>query len=219
MGIAFDGDGDRIVFVTEKGDIVRGDIITALIADIILRGKKGEKIMYDITSSLVLKEVIEKKGGIPLESRRGHSLIKERMRKEGILFTGEFSGHYYSSQHYFCECPFLVLFLILKEMSKTKKTLSQLIKPFKKYYHSEEINFKVKNKKKVLETIEKKFKGKGKVSKIDGVKIIFPDWWFNLRLSNTEPVIRLMAEAKTKKLLKEKEKELTSFIKKYGTLH
>lgn len=218
LGIAFDGDGDRIVFVAEKGEVVTGDIILALVADIILKERPGEKIMYDITSSMVVKEVIEKKKGIPIESIRGHSLIKEKMRKENIIFAGEFSGHYYSSEYYFCECPFLVLFLILKEMSQTKKTLSELIRPFKKYYHSEEINFKVKDKKKVLKALEKKFKGKGKISKIDGIKITFSEWWFNLRPSNTEPVLRLMAEAETKKLLETRQKELTSFIKKYGAL-
>lgn len=217
LGIAFDGDGDRIVFITESGEIITGDIITALIADLILKEKPGLKIMYDITSSMIVKEVIEKRKGIPLESTRGHSLIKEKMRKEEVLFAGEFSGHYYSSEHYFCDCPFQVLFLLLREIYKTKKTLSQLVKPFKKYYHSEEINFRVKDKKKVLRDIEEKYTGK--VSKIDGVKISFKDWWFNLRPSNTEPVIRLMAEAKTKELLKDKEKELISFIKQYGSLY
>jgi phosphomannomutase len=217
LGIAFDGDGDRIVFITENGEIITGDIITALIADLILKEKPGLKIMYDITSSMIVKEIIEKRKGIPLESTRGHSLIKEKMRKEEVFFAGEFSGHYYSSEHYFCDCPFLVLFFVLREIYKTKKTLSQLVKSFKKYYHSEEINFRVKDKKKVLRDIEKKYTGK--ISKTDGVKISFKDWWFNLRPSNTEPVIRLIAEAKTKELLKEKEKELIFFIEKYGSLY
>jgi len=154
LGLAFDGDGDRIVFVTKNGEVITGDIITALIADLILKEKPGAKIMYDITSSMVVKEVIEKGKGISLESTRGHSLIKEKMRKEKVLFAGEFSGHYYSSEHYFCDCPFFVLFLILRELHKSKKTLSELVKPFKKYYHSEEINFMVKDKKRSSGTLK-----------------------------------------------------------------
>ncbi|XOA42817.1 MAG: phosphomannomutase/phosphoglucomutase [Candidatus Nealsonbacteria bacterium] len=214
LGIAFDGDGDRIVFITERGEIVPGDIVTALIVNIILKGSSGKKVIYDVRSSNIVRETIEKNKGLPLENRIGHSFIKERMRKENVFFAGEFSGHYYSRKHYFCECPFLILFSILKEMSETKKTLSQLIKPFKKYYHSGEINFKVKDKKKILKILEKKFGKKGKILKIDGLKINFPNWWFNFRPSNTEPVLRLVAEAKTKKILEKKKKELISLIKK-----
>ncbi len=217
LGMAFDGDGDRIVFITEKGEIVTGDIITALTAEIMLKRAKI-KIMADITSSNIVRETVEGLGGVYLDCTRGHSLIKEKMRKEGVDFAGEFSGHYYAKSHFFCECPFLVIFSILKEMSKEKKTLSELIRPLQKYCHSEEINFKVQDKKKVLADLEDKFSGQGKVSKIDGLKINFSDWWFNLRPSNTEPVVRLMAEAKNERLLKEKLGEIISFIERYGEL-
>ncbi len=217
LGIAFDGDGDRIVFVTENGEIITGDMITALVAEIMLK-KAKLKVMADITSSNIVRETVEGLGGIYLDCTRGHSLIKEKMRKEDVDFAGEFSGHYYAKSHYFCECPFMVMLLILKEMSKRKKTLSELISPLQKYCHSQELNFKVQDKKKTLDDLENKFSGQGKVSKIDGLKITFPDWWFNLRPSNTEPVVRLMVEADNKTLLKKKLDEIVSFIGQYGEL-
>jgi phosphomannomutase len=214
LGVAFDGDGDRIVFITEKGEIITGDIISTLIADIILKENKGGKVIYDVRSSNIFKETIEKNGGIALPNRIGHSFIKERMRKENIFFAGEFSSHYYSKDHYFCECPFWILFLILKSMSEKNKTFSQLVEPFKKYFHSGEINFTVKDKKKILKILEKKYGKNKKVLKVDGIKIDFGDWWFNLRLSNTEPLVRLVLEAKTKEILEKRKEELISFIKK-----
>ena len=212
LGIAFDGDGDRVVFIDEKGEIISGDLISALISSLILKESPGQKILYDVRSSNIVPETIKKWKGIPVVSRIGHSFIKSKMMKENILFAGEFSGHFYHREHFFCEAPFFVIFKILEEISQSGKTLSALIKPFKKYYHSEEINFEVKNKKKVLKTLGNKFSKKGKVSKIDGLRIDFKDWWFNVRPSNTEPFLRLVIEAKTKKLMEEKKKEIIKSI-------
>jgi len=211
LGVAFDGDGDRIIFLDERGKIISGDFITALLSQIILKAHSGEKILYDIRSSNIVKETIKRYGGVPIISRIGHSFIKEKMRKENIIFAGEFSGHYYHKFHYFCEAPIFVLFEILKEISKGK-SFSQLIKPFKKYFHSGEINFKVKNKEEILAKFEKKYK-KGKISHLDGLRVDFKDWWFLVRPSQTEPVLRLVLEAKTKKLMEEKKKELMALIK------
>lgn len=211
LGIAFDGDGDRIIFVDEKGKMVPGDLITALLAKLILKKNPGEKVLCDVRSSNVVRDVVKENGGVVVIGRIGHSFIKERMRKENIIFQGELNGHYYLRSHYFCEAPFFAIFKVLEEMSKTGKKISELVKPFQRYSHSGEINFKVKNKKKVLKTLEKKFKN-GKVLKIDGLRIDFPDWWFNARPSHTEPVLRLVVEATTKKLMIEKKKELSSFI-------
>jgi len=211
LGIAFDGDGDRIIFVDEKGKMIPGDLITALLAKLILKKNPGEKVLCDVRSSNVVRDIIRENGGMVVIGRIGHSFIKERMRKENIIFQGELNGHYYLRSHYFCEAPFYVIFRVLEEMSKTGKKISELIKPFQRYCHSGEINFKVKNKKKVLETLENKFKD-GKVLKTDGIRIDFPDWWFNARPSHTEPVLRLVVEAKTKKLMEQKKKELSSFI-------
>jgi len=211
LGIAFDGDGDRIIFVDEKGKVISGDLITALLAELILEKNPKKKILYDIRSSNIVREIIQRKGGIPIKGRVGHSFIKEKMRKENIIFAGELSGHYYLKKYYFCEAPIFVLFKILEIISQTNKSLSEIIKPFKKYYHSGELNFKVRNKKKILKALEKKFKD-GKISKIDGIRIDFSNWWFLVRPSHTEPLMRLVVEAKNKKLLERKTHLLSNFL-------
>ena len=225
LGIAFDGDGDRIIFVDGNGKMIPGDLITALLAYLILKENPGEKVLCDVRSSNIVREVVKKTGGIPVIGRIGHSFIKERMRKENIIFQGELNGHYYLREHYFCEAPFFAILKILEEMSKRTKTISELVSPFRKYYHSGEINFKVKDKKKALKTLENKFSKGGLqpthrppskrwplILKIDGLRIDYPDWWFNVRPSHTEPVLRLVVEAKTKKLMKKKRRELVALI-------
>ena len=133
------------------------------------------------------------------------------MRKEKVLFAGELSGHYYLRSHYFCEAPIFVLFKILEEISQTGKNLSELTKPFKIYFHSGEINFKVENKEKILRLFEKKLKG-GQISHLDGLRIDFKDWWFLARPSGTEDLLRLVIEAKTKELMKKKKQILANLI-------
>ena len=216
LGVAFDGDGDRIVLINEKGKLVRGDLLCAFMAKLILRDNPGQKILYDLRSSNIIKDVVDEKKGssvkdISVMGRVGHSFIKERMRKENIIFAGELSGHYYHRDHYFSEAPLFIFLKVLEEMSRGQ-SLSLLIKPFRKYFHSGEINFKVENKKEVLKNLENKFK-KGKVLKIDGLRVDFPDWWFNARLSHTEPYLRLVVEADNKELMENKVKELSSLIK------
>ena len=217
FGVAFDGDGDRIIFVDEKGELISGDLITAFLASLILKEKPGAKILYDVRSSSVVPETIKRAGGQPVVWKIGHSLIKEKMRNENIFFAGEFSGHYYLKDHYFSETPLFLLLKILEVLSQTKKNLSELLKPFKKYFHSGEINFKIKNKKRILKLLEKKYQ-KGKVLKIDGLRIDFPNWWFLVRPSGTEDLLRLVVEAKTKKLMFQKKKELSALITEYGDL-
>ena len=141
----------------------------------------------------------------------GHALIKEKMRKENIVFAGEFSGHYYSKEHYFCEAPFFVLLLVLKEISKSGKTFSELIGPLKTYFHSGEINFMVQDKAEKIKELEAKYQG-GRTSRVDGLRIDFQDWWFNVRASNTEPLLRMVVEANTKELMEQKKKELSALI-------
>jgi len=209
LGIAFDGDGDRIIFVDEKGEPVSGNFIAALMANLILKKHPGEKILYDVRSSNIIKETIESGGGKPVIGRIGHSFIKEKMRKEQILFASELSGHYYHKNHYFCEAPFFVLFTILKELSK--KPFSQLIEPYKKYYHSGEINFEIADKKTAILLLEKRY-ADGRLLKIDGLRVDYQDWWFLARASNTEPLLRLVIEAKTKALLDKKKEELKALL-------
>ncbi|OGZ21216.1 MAG: hypothetical protein A2922_01035 [Candidatus Nealsonbacteria bacterium RIFCSPLOWO2_01_FULL_43_36] len=211
LGIAFDGDGDRIIFVDEKGEIIPGDFITALMAELILKENPGEKVLCDVRSSNIIREAVKMAGGRVVIGRIGHSFIKERMRKENIIFQGELNGHYYLRSHYFSEAPFFVILKIIEEVSKTGKKISELVKDFAVYYHSGEINFKINDKKGALKALEDKFKD-GKILKIDGLRIDFEDWWFNVRPSNTEPLLRLVLEAKTKKLLAEKKEELLALL-------
>ena len=211
LGVAFDGDGDRLFFVDQKGKIIEAHFITALLAELILEKNPKEKILFDIRTSNIVPEIIRSNGGKPIVYRIGHALISNKMIEDKIFFGGELSGHYFLKKHYCCENPFFVLFKILEKMSESGKNISELVKPFQKYFHSGEINFKIKDKVKILKALEKKYK-KGKISKLDGLRIDFNDWWFLVRASNTEPVLRLVIEAKTKKKMKEKKKELKKII-------
>jgi phosphomannomutase len=212
LGVALDGDGDRIIFVDEKGKIISGDLITAFLSKSILKENLGVKILYDVRSSRSVKETIEENQGEPFVWKVGHSLIKEKMRQENIFFAGELSGHYYKMSHYFSEAPLFVLLKILEILSSNKgKNFSELINPFRKYFHSGEINFKIKDKKAMMKKLERKFE-KGKISKIDGLRIDFQDWWFLVRPSNTENLLRMMIEADTQKLLDQKKKKLIGLI-------
>jgi phosphomannomutase len=211
LGVAFDGDGDRIIFVAENGEIIPAYLILSIVSEIILKDKKGEKVLYDLRAGNIAKETIERSGGVALMSRVGHSFIKERMRKEDILLTGELSGHYYFRGNYFFESPFFILFKIIEKISESGRPLSELIKKYKKYFHSGEINFKVEDKDKKIKELENYFK-EGEISHLDGIRIDFPDWWFNVRPSNTEPLLRLVVEAKTEKLMEEKKEEIEKLI-------
>ena len=211
LGIAFDGDGDRIIFVDEKGSAIPADLILALISEILLRQKRGQKILYNVCSSNIIKDVVKENGGVPIMGKIGHTFIKKRMRKEDVFFAGEFSGHYFLGAPYFFEVPLFVLFKVLEEISQRDKTISQLVRPFQKYFHSGQINMKVEDKKKKLKELEEKFK-KGRISHLDGLRVDFKNWWFNARISHTEALLRLVLEAKTKNLMKEKKKEIIKII-------
>lgn len=215
LGVAFDGDGDRVFFVDEKGEVISSDMILALVASIILRENPGSRILYDIRCSNIVKEIVEGLGGEAIMSRVGHSFIKALMREKDIFFGAEYSGHYYLKQgDSYYESPYFVIFKILKEMKNSGKKLSELIEPFKKYYHSGEINFKVGDKEEIISKVDE-IKNKyidGKLSSIDGVRVDFDDWWFSIRASNTEPILRLIVEGKTKEKMEEKLKEIEGVI-------
>lgn len=201
VGISFDGDGDRVFFIDENGEIITSDLIIALIAKNI-----NKKILYDLRCSNVVKETAKE----AVMYRVGHSFIKQKMKDDDIFFGGEYSGHYYLKQGLsYYESPYFVIYKLFEVMQDKK--LSELINPFKKYYHSGELNFKVEDKQLIIKEIEKKY-SQGKITKIDGVRIDFDDWWFLLRGSNTEPILRLIVEAKTKELLDTKIKEIVPFF-------
>jgi len=209
LGIIFDRDGDRILFVDEKEKRIDSDLIAAVLIHYFF--KNTGKILYIAASSRNVKEEIEETNNIPICSKVGHTFVKNKMKKEKIVFGCEPSGHYYLKDNYFIESPFIVLLKILEILSKTKMPLSELIKPFQKYYQ-ERINLETKNVGGSTSHIEKKYKKTGKISHFDGLTIEFQDWWFNIRSSNTEPVIRLTIEANSKELLEEKKKELFKLI-------
>jgi len=209
LGIAFDGDCDRVGFVDENGKIIPMDLITALLSKTILKKKPKSKILHDLRSSRIVKETIIKNNGIPIEYKVGHAFIKEKMHKDNIIFSGEVSGHYFYSDFFCCENSILTCLLVMNEINNYK--LSEIIKPFRKYYKTKEINFKNKNCTKILKDLEHKYKT-GKIKKTDGIKIDYKDWWFNLRLSNTENLLRLNLEANTKELMTQKLKEIKKII-------
>ncbi|MDD5521227.1 MAG: phosphomannomutase/phosphoglucomutase [Kiritimatiellae bacterium] len=212
FGAAFDGDADRVGFVDEKGDIVPMDMITALIAQDLLARTKGV-IFYDLRSSWAVKEVIEKNGGTPMMSRVGHAFIKQQMRENNAIFAGEVSGHYYFRDNFFTESSAMAVICVANIVSKSSKSLSELIKPIRRYFASGEINSEVENTGLVLDALKKKYND-GKFIELDGVSVEYTDWWFNVRTSNTEPLIRLNLEAKSKGLMEQKRDEILAIIRK-----
>ena len=212
FGVAFDGDADRAGFTDEKGEIIPMDLITALIAQDILATRKGV-IYYDLRSSWVVKEVIEAAGGTPMMSRVGHAFIKQQMRQHDAIFAGELSGHYYFRDNYTTESSAMAVLSIANIVSRTGKPLSELIAPMRKYYASGEINTRVSgDPKKILQKITDRYKD-GTVLNLDGISVEYKDWWFNVRCSNTEPLVRLNLESKTEKQMQEKRDELLALIR------
>ncbi len=213
LGIATDGDGDRIFFVDDQGEPIEAGITRAILCKIFLRENPGAKIAYDIRPGKITEDIIRENGGQPIVTRVGHSLIKEQTIKEGAVFAGESSGHFFLNMKEGCyEVPVIVTLKILQELSENNLKLSKYIEPYKRYFHSGEINNRVKDPEKIIETIKEKYKD-AKINELDGVTVEYPDYWFNVRVSNTEPLLRLNLEAKNKKLLEEKKQEILKTIK------
>ncbi len=214
-GIVFDGDCDRIRVIDEKGNAVNGDTLTGLIGCYILQKHEHALIMYDVRHSLAVREEIMNQLGRGMMTRVGHAFIKELMREEDALFAGELSGHYYFKNNNYCDSGEIAAMLVLRILSEAKKPLSHLLKPFQKYHNSGELSFTVGNPYAAMKKAENAYQSKADQSyHIDGISMEFADWWFNLRPSHTEPVIRLVIEAKTKALLDRKKKELEQLLKK-----
>lgn len=211
FGVAFDGDADRAGFVDEKGNVIPMDLITAIIAEDILTSTKGV-IFYDLRSSWSVKEVIEENGGTAMKSRVGHSFIKQQMRDNDAIFAGELSGHYYFKNNYFTESSAMAVICIANIISKSGKPLSELLKPIQRYFASGEINSEVEDTSSVLSRLKDKYND-GESFELDGVSVEYKDWWFNVRCSNTEPLIRLNIEAKTEELMETRRDELLALIR------
>lgn len=209
FGAAFDGDGDRCALVDETGEFISCDLTTALLAKYFLAKEPGATIAYDLRSSKVVAEYAASLGGKAVETRVGHSFIKQTLKHEHAVFAGELSGHYYFRDFWNADSG-LYAFILLANIASETARLSELVKPLRKYFHTGEINFKVADAAAVFAKA-KALQG-GKVEELDGVTVRFADWWFNLRASNTEPVVRLNLEADSAALRDAKLAEIKKLI-------
>ncbi len=215
LGVSVDGDCDRCMFIDEKGEYISADLITALLAEELLKTHPNSKILYDLRSSKSVKEIIEENQGDAIMCRVGHAFIKQQMRQEDALFAGELSGHFYYKESFFTESSIISVINIMNLMQEEGKTLSNLIKPIKRYFASGEINSEVEDKDARMKELEEKYKETAKnIFWLDGISIVFEDWWFNVRKSNTEPKLRLNLEAKNKELMQDKRDEVLGIIRK-----
>ncbi len=214
LGIATDGDGDRIFFVDNEGQVVNPAIVRGVLAKLFLADKPGAKIAYDVRPGRITKDLIEENGGTPIITRVGHSLIKEQMLKEGAYFAGESSGHFFLNDQIGCfEMPVVMILKILKDLSSSGLSSAEYFGRYNKYFQSGEINLSVDDKEKVFDNLKKKYSD-AKISLLDGISIEYPDFWFNVRASNTENVVRLNLESLDFDLMQEKRDEVLEVIKK-----
>jgi phosphomannomutase len=212
LGLAFDGDADRVFLVDEHADGVSGSLVTALVAKGMLERNPGATILHNIITSWAVPEVIRENGGTPVRTRVGHSFIKEVMARTGAVFGGEHSGHYYFREHYNADSGLVAALVVMDQMSKAGKPLSELLAPFRRYHASGEINSEVADKTGTIERVAAAFPG-GRVDRTDGLTVEFEDWWFNVRPSNTEPLLRLNVEAKDAGVLEEQTARLLAVIR------
>ncbi|MEQ8235051.1 MAG: phosphomannomutase/phosphoglucomutase [Gammaproteobacteria bacterium] len=211
FGIAYDGDADRVGFVDERGDVVPMDIITALIAKMLLKEQKG-RVFYDLRSSKAVREVISEEGGEPMMSRVGHAFIKQQMREADALFAGELSGHYYFRENYFTESSALAVLYVANLVSNAAAPLSELVRPIQRYVGSGEINSTVDDAATVFDALKREY-ADGRMTELDGLSIEFDDWWFNVRSSNTEPLVRLNLEADDRATMERRRDEVLAIVR------
>lgn len=214
FGLSLDGDGDRIFFIDEKGEVVPPSMITALVAKELLREHPGEKILFDIRYIMTNKRITEESGGVPVVTKVGHAYITEKMNEGGGIFAGESSSHYFFKSTGNAEGPLLVILHVLKAMTEQNKTLSQLVSEVKRSQESGEINFRVINGKEIIDKL-KELHADGEIVELDGVAVNYPDWRFSLRMSNTEPLLRLNVEEEVEGYQGRHEK-LVELINKYA---
>lgn len=213
LGIAPDGDGDRYFFVDEKGEVVRQEILRGIMAQIAIKENPRATVCYDIRPGKITRDMIEEAGGRAVVTKVGHSLIKEHMIRENAVFGGESSGHYFYKFDYGTfEAPVVFVTKFLKFISEQNKPVSEIIAPYKKYFHSGEVNSEVEDKEGKMKALAEKYSD-GEVSWLDGITIEYPDFWFNVRASNTEPLLRLNLEAVSKEKMEEKRDEVLEFIR------
>ncbi|MBA3400835.1 MAG: phosphomannomutase/phosphoglucomutase [Actinobacteria bacterium] len=215
LGVAFDGDADRCFFVDDTGEFVPGDFVTALLAEIMLEREPGAKVIYDVRASRAVPETIERAGGVPLVNRVGHAFIKQRMRKEGAAFGGEVSAHYYFRDFSQADSGGVPFLLMVELLSRRGNSLSQLLAPFReRFFLTGEINTPVADVPLKLQELKERYAAEGgRISHLDGLSVDFDDWHFNVRPSNTEPLLRLNLEALSHELMEEKQEEVLGLIR------
>jgi len=214
FGIATDGDGDRVFFVDDLGRPVEAGITRAMLCKIFLEEEPGAKIAYDIRPGRITKDVILENGGEPIVTKVGHSYIKAKAIEEGVYFAGESSGHFFVNTDIgFFETPMIVILEIMEELSEKNMTFSDYIRPFQKYHHSGEINTQVDNPQEKMEEVKQLY-ADGQLNELDGVSIDYDDFWFNVRPSNTEPLLRLNLEATSQEIMERERDKLLEIIRR-----
>jgi phosphomannomutase len=214
LGVAFDGDADRCFFVDDTGEFVPGDFATALFAQGVLEKEPGATVIYDVRASWAVPETIERAGGTAVVNRVGHAFIKERMREVRAAFAGEVSGHYYFREFSQADTGVVPFLIMLERISKGGTRLSELLRPFReRYFITGELNTPVADVPSKLAELEQRFGPEGSVSQLDGLSVEAADWHFNVRPSNTEPLLRLNLEARSEGLMERKRDEVLAAIR------
>jgi phosphomannomutase len=214
LGVAFDGDADRCFFVDDAGEFVPGDFVTALFAESVLEKEPGAKIIYDVRASWAVPDTIERAGGVPLINRVGHAYIKHRMRRDDAAFGGEVSGHYYFRDFSQADSGVIPFLLMLELVSKRGRKLSEVLAPFRsQYFITGELNTPVSDVALKLQELKERYAPEGTVSHLDGISVDADDWHFNVRPSNTEPLLRLNLEARSQSRMEQKRDEVLALIR------
>lgn len=213
LGIAWDGDADRCFFIDDTGAFVPGDFATTILGEIFCRREKGVRIVYDVRASRAVRDRVEAAGGQALMNRVGHAFIKKRMRDENAIFGGEVSGHFYFRDNFFADNGIIPALMMLEIVSRSPVKLSELLRPLREHYHiSGEINSRVSDTEAALGRIEARFRD-GRISRLDGLSVDYDDWHFNVRPSNTEPLLRLNLEAYSADNMRRRRDEVLALIR------
>jgi phosphomannomutase len=214
LGVAFDGDADRCFFVDDTGEFVPGDFATALLAESVLAREPGAKVIYDVRASWAVPETISAAGGVPLVNRVGHAFIKDRMRREDAAFGGEVSGHYYFREFSQADTGVVPFLLMLELVSRKGEPLSRVLEPYRsRYFITGELNTPVADVALKLQELKERYASEGRVSHLDGISVDAGDWHFNVRPSNTEPLLRLNLEARSQELMERRRDEVLALIR------
>ena len=212
FGVAFDGDADRMFLIDKRGATIGGDMVTAMVAQSMLEKHPGETIIYNAICSRAVPELIEKLGGKPVRTPVGHALIKPTMRQRNAIFGGEHSGHFYFRDNWFADSGMIAFLVCLELISKAGKPLDAIIAEIDPYVRSGEINSEVADRQAKIEELAAKYSD-GEQDRMDGLSVFYDDWWFNVRPSNTEPLLRLNVEANTRELMEQKRDEALALIR------